>query len=44
MTHSSSLAILRHSIEPRTIKYVERYGFLSFARKLLDKIVIRCNY
>ena len=41
MTGSSSLAMRRYSIEPRTRKYVKGYGFLSFARKrkkqLLDK-------
>ena len=28
---------MRYSIEPRFRKYVERYGFLSFARKFGDK-------
>ena len=27
----------RYSIEPRTGKYVKGYGFLSFARNLLNK-------
>ena len=27
----------RYSIEPRTIKYVKRYGFLSFRRNLSNK-------
>ena len=27
----------RYSIEPRTRKYVKRYGFLSFARNLSNK-------
>ena len=30
---SSSLAMWRYSIEPKTRKYVKGYGFLSFARK-----------
>ena len=29
----SSLSMREYSIEPRTRKYGERYGFLSFARK-----------
>ena len=33
MTRSSSLAMRRYSIEPRTGKSVKRHGFLSFARK-----------
>ena len=33
MTCSLSLAMQQYSIEPRTIKYVKGYGFLSFARK-----------
>ena len=41
MTRSSSLAMLRHFIQPRTRKYVKGYGFLSFVTKykqqLLDK-------
>ena len=28
---------MRYSTEPRKRKYVERYGFLSFARKYGDK-------
>ena len=28
---------MRYSTEPREIKYVEGYGFLSFARKFGDK-------
>ena len=28
---------MRHSTEPRFRKYVKGYGFLSFARKLVDK-------
>ena len=27
----------QYSIEPRTWKYVERYGFLSFARNFSNK-------
>ena len=37
MTHSPSLAVQQYSIEPRSRKNVKGYGFLSFARKLLDK-------
>ena len=33
MTRSSSLAMGRYSIESETRKYVEGYGFVSFARK-----------
>ena len=33
MAHSSTLAMRRQSIEPRTRKYVKGYGFLSFAKK-----------
>ena len=33
MTRSSSLAMRRYSIEPRTTKYVKGYGFLSLPRK-----------
>ena len=33
MTRSSSLAMQRYSIEPRTRKYAKGYGFLSFKRK-----------
>ena len=32
MTRSSSLAIRRYSVEPRTRKYVKGFGFLSFTR------------
>ena len=28
---------MRYSTEPRFRKYVKRYGFLSFARKFVDK-------
>ena len=37
MTRSSSLAMRRYFIEPRTRKYVKRYGFLSFARNVCNK-------
>ena len=41
MARSSSLAMRRYSVEPRKIKYVKGYGFLSFVTKykkqLLDK-------
>ena len=33
MTHSSSLAIRKYSLEPRARKYVKGCEFLSFARK-----------
>ena len=33
MTRSSSLAMRRCFIEPRTKKYVKGYGLLPFARK-----------
>ena len=33
MARSSSLAMRRYSIEPRTKKYVKGYGFSSFAKK-----------
>ena len=29
----------RYSIEPRIIKYVKRYGFLSFARKCKKQLI-----
>ena len=29
--------MMRYSIEPRTRKYVKRYGFLSFARNFCNK-------
>ena len=28
---------MRYSLEPKYRKYVKRYGFLSFARKFVDK-------
>ena len=28
---------MRYSLEPKYIKYVQGYGFLSFARKFADK-------
>ena len=34
MTRSSSSAMQQYSIEPKTRKYFEGYGFLSFARRL----------
>ena len=34
MTSSSSLAMRRYSIKPRTTKYVKGYEFLSFVEKL----------
>ena len=39
MTHSSSLAMRRYSIELRTRKYVKRFGFLSFARKYKKQLL-----
>ena len=33
MTRSSSLAMRRYCVEPRTTKYVKVYGFLSFETK-----------
>ena len=29
--------MIRYSIEPRTIKYVKGYGFLSFTRNISNK-------
>ena len=29
----------RYSMEPRTIKYVKAYGFLSFARKYKKQLI-----
>ena len=37
MTRFLSLATCRYSIEPRSRKYIKRYGFLSFARNLPNK-------
>ena len=37
MTSSSSLVTRRCFVEPRTIKYVKGYAFLSFARNLSNK-------
>ena len=37
MTHSSGLIMWRYSIEPRTGKYVKKYGLLSFAKKKKEK-------
>ena len=34
MTSSSSLAMRRYSIKPRTTKYAKGYEFLSFVKKL----------
>ena len=39
MTHSSSLAEQQYSIEQRTRNYVKVYGFLSFSRKYIKKII-----
>ena len=39
MTRSSSLAMRRYSIQPRTRKYVEGYGFLSFTRKYKKQLL-----
>ena len=39
MTRSPVLAMRRYSIEPRTRKYVEGYGFLSFARKYKKQLL-----
>ena len=39
MTHSSSLAMQRYSIEPTTRKFVKEYGFLSFARKHKNQLL-----
>ena len=36
-THSSNLETRCYSIEPRTRKYVNGYGFLSLARNLCSK-------
>ena len=36
-THASNLATRCYSIEPRTRKYVNGYGFLSLARNLCSK-------
>ena len=33
MTHSSTLAMRQQSIEPRTRKYIKKYGFLLCAKK-----------
>ena len=41
MSHSSSLAMQRYSVQPRDRIFVKGYGFLSFARnmwKILVKI------
>ena len=37
MTRSSRLVTRRYFVEPRTIKYVKGYVFLSFARNLSNK-------
>ena len=34
-----SLAMQRYSIEPRTRKYIKRYGFSSFARKYKKQLL-----
>ena len=39
MTRSSSLAMERYSIEPRTRRYVKGYGFLSVARKYKKRLL-----
>ena len=39
MAHSTSLAMRRYSIEPRTRKYVRGYEFLSFWIKLPKKYI-----
>ena len=39
MTRSSSLAMWWCSIETRTRKYVKGYGFLSFARRQIKKLL-----
>ena len=39
MTCSSRLEMRRYSIEPRTRKYVEGYGLLSFARKYKKQLL-----
>ena len=39
MTHSSSSAMQRYSIEQRTRKYVQGYRFLSFARKYKKQLL-----
>ena len=39
MTRSSSLAMRRYYIEPRTRKFVKGYEFLSFARKYKKQLL-----
>ena len=39
MTCSSSLAMWRYSLEPRTTKFVKGYEFLSFARKYKKQLL-----
>ena len=39
MIHSSSLAMRRYSIGPRTRKYVKGYRFLSFGRKYKKQLL-----
>ena len=39
MTHPSDLAMQRYSLEPKTINFVEGYGFLSFARKYKKAVI-----
>ena len=41
MTRSSSLVMGRYSIESETRKYVEGYGFVSFARKYKQQFWIQ---
>ena len=39
MTRSSSLAMRRYSVKPRTRNYRKGYGFLSFARKYKKQLL-----
>ena len=39
MTRSLNLAMRRHSIQPRTRKYVEEFGFSLFTRKYKKTII-----
>ena len=39
MTWSSSIAMRRYSIEPKTTKYVKGYGFLFFVRKYKKQLL-----
>ena len=39
MTRSLNLAMRRHSIQPRTRKYVEEFGFSLFTRKYKKQLL-----